>query len=115
MRISDWSSDVCSSDLLEFRSRKERAADFLKVPGRVNQYFRDQIALFASSARVVVPMDVYGWKSGSIDMIEPSGMRNSWSAPGIRSGSTATQALGLRRTKAPSSPLPFYTAYNTHN
>src|SRR3546814_19070246 len=105
MRISDWSSDVCSSDLLEFRSRKERAADFLKVPGRVNQYFCDQIALFASSARVVVLMDVYGWKSGSIDMIDPSGMSNAWSAPGVRSGPSGIRAAGLSRTTAPTTHL----------
>src|SRR3546814_14504742 len=32
MRISDWSSDVCSSDLNESVGKKIRAAELMKVP-----------------------------------------------------------------------------------
>src|SRR3546814_18005789 len=33
MRISDWSSDVCSSDLIEYVVREDQAADYEDDPG----------------------------------------------------------------------------------
>src|SRR3546814_8078010 len=43
MRISDWSSDVCSSDLLSLSRHKS-----LALPGRIDESCAEHMAIFAA-------------------------------------------------------------------
>src|SRR3546814_9231095 len=44
MRISDWSSDVCSSDLMAVRANKQNGTGLALVPRAVNPLYRDVVA-----------------------------------------------------------------------
>src|SRR3546814_14581733 len=55
MRISDWSSDVCSSDLLTFRGARLGTAFTLALPGRETEVAGRRIATEAIGAVCSVP------------------------------------------------------------
>src|SRR3546814_10189840 len=49
MRISDWSSDVCSSDLLAAKRRIENLFLYTGVDIQLGAYFMDDLLLFLSA------------------------------------------------------------------
>src|SRR3546814_11877184 len=54
MRISDWSSDVCSSDLIRIKEREDFAAAIFLIFGRPSMFNRD------------VPTLAYVWTSSQL-------------------------------------------------
>src|SRR3546814_3584024 len=66
MRISDWSSDVCSSDLGRFIAQKETGRHFLRIE-------QETIVLRIPAISLAI---VAGAKAGAVEQIDQFGRRD---------------------------------------
>src|SRR3546814_13508339 len=67
MRISDWSSDVCSSDLRPIRQRDERTGGFGSVPGQQAALSQGVESLMSQDMSDSQLKDL--WRQGKIPVI----------------------------------------------
>src|SRR3546814_4105033 len=69
MRISDWSSDVCSSDLLVLNDSVVREHDiFIESPGWLGFFYKEPVPMYLPED-TFIHGDWFGIKDDDIDLI----------------------------------------------
>src|SRR3546814_15740015 len=73
MRISDWSSDVCSSDLKAPLATRSRCAIMHAIAGSLRSASRAWIAMHSARSRAPTPEGLKPWTRASTASTSPSG------------------------------------------
>src|SRR3546814_19832862 len=97
MRISDWSSDVCSSDLLDLLGAELVSVN--KTQGLVSfltskKYDAIRIQLKSGLATALSSVEVYQACGNSLLPVQPASGISSLVAPGVASGGTPRLEAG---------------------
>src|SRR3546814_20767169 len=101
MRISDWSSDVCSSDLLDLLGAELVSVN--KTQGLVSfltskKYDAIRIQLKSGLATALSSVEVYQACGNSLLPVQPASGISSLEAPGVASGGPPSLEVGASLT-----------------